>query len=182
MGEPKLTGKRLDGFLCGVSNLVDALPSPEQKASLAKELETLITFLTDLKGRLEAVPTDDEAGDIAKTVEKLRDYVRVAESDPVMSRVLGLVEAGRPTRTPRRTNVRTADEVKELLDKLRSMSPENVRTELSDKRTYNVPTLRTIANSIGVRMPSKSTRTSMVERLVTVIGNRSGYEYLRNQA
>lgn len=182
MVNAKLTGKQLDGFLCGVSNLVDALPSPEQKASLAQELDALISFLTDLKGRLDAIPTDSEAGDIARTVETLRDYVRVAESDPVMSRVLGLIDGGQARRTPRRTSLRTADEINGLVDKLRVMSPESVRAELGDKRTYNVVTLRAIGNSIGIPMPTKSTRTSMIEKLVNAIGNRSGYEYLRNHA
>ena len=94
------TGKKLDGFLSKKAELVDTLPSQETKSRLDKELAVLIEFLTDFRNRLKTLPTDQDANDVTSTIEMIKDYVRVAESDPMLSRVLGLSENGTLRKSP----------------------------------------------------------------------------------
>ena len=41
--------------------------------------------------------------------------------------------------------------------------------------------MRAIAAELGLRIPSKATRLSIVEKIAKTLANRRGYEYLRGQ-
>ena len=96
------TGRRLDRFLSDLSALVEVLPSPDVKARMDADLASLIKFLQGFRARLSSLPTDEGADQIASTIEAVKDFVRIAEADPVMSRVLGLSKQARPNGRPRR--------------------------------------------------------------------------------
>ena len=86
------TGRRLDRFLSDLSALVEALPSPDVKAGMDADLASLIEFLQNFRTKLSSLPTDEGADQIASTIEAVKDFVRIAEADPVLCRVLGLSE------------------------------------------------------------------------------------------
>ncbi len=175
------TGRRLDRFLSDLSALVEALPSADAKARMDADLASLIEFLQNFRTRLSALPTDEGADRIASTIEAVKDVVRIAEADPVMCRVLGLSDQRRPNGGPRRrpANAGGREAAKKTLDELRRLPSHDVERALADRTTYKAQSLRAIAAELGLRIPSKATRLSIVEKITKSLANRRGYEYLR---
>lgn len=177
----KLTGRKLEGFLSKLSELVDALPSQETKSQLDRELDVLIRFLQDFRSRLKSLPTVEGRDGVSATIETLKDYVRVAESDPVMSRVLGLSsEKGWQTK-PSQNLLTEHDrrEAKAITEELKGLSHEEVERKLAEGKKYKIAMLRQIGGELGLKFPSKSTRLSMVEKIAKKIDNLRGYDSLR---
>ena len=176
----KSTGRKLDRFLSDLSALVDTLPSPDVKAQMDRELASLIEFLQDFRDRLKSLPTDQDADGVASTIETVRDCVRIAEADPVMSRILGLSPEAHTTRKPVKgvTTERDREAAKSIARELKDMPPGEVEQMLSDRTKYNVLTLRRIGGELGIRLSSKSTRLVMIDRISKALANRWGYDYL----
>ena len=176
------TGRKLDRFLTDLSALVEALPSPETKARVDADLVALIEFLQNFRVQLNALPTDAGAEQIASTIETVKDLVRLAEADPTMCRVLGLSERPRLNGRPRRQAKAGGPDAAKALEELQPLSSDELEHTLSDRATYNVQTLRAIATQLGLRIPSRTTRLSIVEKITKTLVNRRGYQYLREGA
>lgn len=177
----KSPGKKLDRFLNSLSELVDTLPSQEAKSRLDQELKALIQFLQDFRKRLESLPTGEDADGFTSTIETVKDYVRIAESDPVMSRVLGLSSDNRALGKPSRNSLteQGRKDAKAVAKELKELSSEDVERKLADKK-YNIPMLRQIGGELGLNIPSKSTRLSIIEKITKKTANLRGYNYLRH--
>lgn len=177
----KLTGRKLDSFLSKLSELVDALPTEETKHRLDRELETLIKFLQDFQIRLRSLPVGEDVEGVTSTIEAIKDCVRVAESDPVLSSVLGLSSGNKPSGKSLRNaySVQSRKDAKAVAEKLRALSPSDIELMFADRKKYNVPMLRQIGEELGLHLPSRSTRLSIIEKIAKKTANLRGYEYLR---
>ena len=178
----KLTGRKLDSFLSKLSELVDALPTEETKLRLDRELEALIRFLQDFQIRLRSLPVGEDVQGVTSTIETIKDCVRVAESDPVLSSVLGLSSDSKATRKPPRNayTVQNRKHAKEIAEELKGLLPPDVERKLANSKEYNIPMLRQIGAELGLEVPSKSTRLSIIEKIVKKTANLRGYDYLRH--
>ena len=178
----KLTGRKLESFLSRLSELVDVLPSQETKSQIDQELDVLIKFLEDFRTRLNSLPTVEDTEDIPSTIETIKDYVRVAESDPVMSRVLGFRLDKGMSRRPSQNSLTEQDriEAKAIAQELKRLSHEKVEDKLADTKKYTVAMLRQIAGELGLKIPSKSTRSSIIETIIKEMENLRGYNLLRH--
>lgn len=174
------TGRRLDRFLTDLSALVESLPSADARAKMDADLASLIEFLEQFRTTLKSLPTDGGADQIAATIEYVKDFVRIAEADPTMCRVLGLSERnqtnGRPRQQPR---VAGDFDAAKVLDGLQKMPSQEIERTLTDRKTYTVAALRAIASQLGLRIPSRATRLSVAEKISKALSNRRGYQYLR---
>ena len=177
------TGRKLDRFLTDLSALVEALPSPVAVARMDSDLASLIEFLQDFRAKLNSLPTDDGAGQIASAIESIKDFIRIAEADPTMCRVLGLAERTRTNGRLRKPAIAPSDfDAAKAVGQLEHMPSQDVAQELADRKTYTVAALRAIAAQLGLRIPSKATRLSIVDRITKALANRWGYRYLREGA
>lgn len=176
------TGRKLERFLTDLSALVEALPSPETKARVDADLVALIEFLQNFRSQLNSLPTDEGVEQIASTIEAVKDLVRVAEADPTMCRVLGLSERRRPNGRPRAQAKTGGVDAADVLGELQTLSSDELDRTLSNRARYNVQTLRAIAAQLGLRIPSRTTRLSIVEKITKTLANRRGYQYLREGA
>ena len=177
-----LTGKKLDSFLSKLSELVDTLPSQETKSRLDQELGVLIEFLKDFRTRLKSLPTEEDVEGVTTTIETIKDCVRVAESDPIISRALGLLSENRTLRKSPRNSLtaQEREEARATAEELKTLSPENIERRLSDKKKYTISMLKQIGGELGLHFPSKSTRLSMIEKICKKTANLRGYNYLRH--
>ena len=175
------TGRKLERFLTDLSALVEALPSPETKARVDADLVALIEFLQNFRSQLNSLPTDDGVEQIASTIEAVKDLVRTAEADPTMCRVLGLSER-RPNGKPRLQAKAGGVDAANVLGDLQELSSDELDRALSNRARYSVQTLRAIAAQLGLRIPSRTTRLSIVEKITKTLANRRGYQYLREGA
>lgn len=177
---PPMTAKKIDSFLNGLTALVNTLPTAATKERLDRELTVLIDFLHDVQERLKSMPSSDNAEDIAATVETLKNYVRVAEADPLMSRVLGFAEA-RKASPGTILSKEARHEAKALAKALSDMTQDDINRTLADRKKYNNATLRQIASEIGLYLPHKATRLSIIEKIGKKIANARGYRLLRGE-
>ncbi|MDE2997489.1 MAG: hypothetical protein OXU79_00250 [Gemmatimonadota bacterium] len=177
----KLTGRKLDSFLSRLSDLVDALPTEETKHRLDRELEALIGFLQDFQMRLRSLPAGEDVEGVTSNIETIKDYVRVAESDPVLSSVLGLSSRNRTmSKSPRAAyTAQNRSDAKGVAEELKGMSSAEIERMLADRKKYNVAMLRQIGDELGLNLPSRSTRLSIIEKIVKKTANLRGYNYLR---
>ena len=176
----KSTGRKLDRFLSDLSALVDTLPSREVKVQIDRELALLIEFLQDFRNRLNSLPTNEDADGIVPTIEAIRDCIRIAEADPVMSRILGLSPGFHESKKSVKgmTTERDREAARSIARELKSMPPAEVEQALTDKGKYNVSMLRQVGGELGLRFPSKSTRLAMIDKISKSLANRWGYDYL----
>ena len=130
MPATKLTAKRINTFLQHLGSLVNSLPTREQKDEIERELDTVISFLTDFKARLTGLPTREDEASLEQSLKVLRHFVAVAEADPLISRTLGLNT--KPSRTRSGTaRPRTSPDISAMVDQLKASSPEEIREALS---------------------------------------------------
>ena len=176
----KSTGRKLDRFLIDLSALVDTLPTQEVKLRMDRELASLIEFLQDFRNRLNSLPANEDADGIVPAIEAIRDCIRIAEADPVMSRILGLSSESHERKKPVKgiTTERDREAARSAAKELKSMPPEEVDRALMDKDKYSVSMLRQVGGELGLRLPSKSTRLAMIDKISRALANRWGYEYL----
>ena len=176
----KFPSRKLENFLSRLSDLVDNLPSQETKAQIDRELEALINFLKDFQSRFQSLPTLEDSDSVTSTIETLKNYVRVAESDPLMSHVLGLSSNKAVSKRSSRGALTEHErrEAKTMVEELKRLPYEETERKLADRK-YTVAMLRQIGEELGLKLPSKSTRLSIVEKITKQMDNLRGYDYLR---
>ena len=59
------------------------------------------------------------------------------------------------------------------------MSGDEVQDRLLDK-TYSVALLRQIGGELGIRIPSRASRSSVIDTIAGKLANRRGYNILRH--
>ena len=168
----------MDGFLCKLSDLVGSLPSPDEKARIDNDLKTLINYLDGVRKQLELVPTRTEIN--ASVIDRMRRLMTAVDSDPVLSRVLGYSPTGRQVRRGARA---LGDEARirarEIARELGTLSQDQVQHRLVDK-SHSVALLRQIGSELGIRIPSKASRSSVIDTIAGKLANRRGYDILRH--
>ena len=176
----KMSSKKIEVFLSKLSDLVESLPTREASDKTDKELNTLINFLSEFRERMKNIPTIEEAKDISSTIERLITLVKLADSDPFLSRSLGLSSAKIDGQSKHQslTDVERS-KAKEIADQIRQLSPQELDKEFADKSRYKVIFLKQIASEMGIRIDSRATRASIIRKMSKKLSNIQGYEYLR---
>ncbi len=173
-----LNGKKVGDFLSKLSDLVGSLPSQEEKSQIDRDLTMLIGYLEEVRRQLELVPTSNQID--SSSINRLRELMKAVDVDPVLSRVLGFSARGR--RVGREGGV-LADEARsrarEVARELETLSGDEVQHKLVDN-TYSVAMLRQIGGELGIRIPSKARRSSVVDTIAGKLANRRGYKILRH--
>ena len=172
------TSKKMDAFLGKLSDLVGSLPSAAEKARIDNDLKVLIDYLQRVRKQLEAVPTRGQMD--GSTIDRMRELLTAVDTDPLLSRVLGSSTNG--PRAGRRTRVLGEDarnRAREVARELENVPGDQVHYRLLD-RTYSVALLRQIGDELGIRIPSKATRSSVIDIIASKLANRRGYDILRH--
>ncbi len=177
----RITSKKIQVFLSKLSDLVESLPSQETKDKTDAELNTLINFLSEFRERMNNVPTIEEAKEISSTIERLIIFVKLADSDPFLSRSLGLSSAKIGGQSKRRAITDSERcKAKEIAEQIRGLSPQELDKKFSDKSIYKIIFLKQIASEMGIRVDSRATRASIIRMMSKKLSNIQGYEYLRS--
>lgn len=172
------TGKKLDGFLNKLSDLLGSLPSPDEKSRIDNDLKILISYLEEIRKQLALLPTRSQ---IDRSVfDRLREVMKAADADPVLSRVLGFSTNGR--RVGGRAGVLSDDartRARKVARELETLSGDQVQYRLLDK-SHSVALLREIGGQLGIRIPAKANRSSVIDTIAGKLANRRGYDILRH--
>ena len=177
----KLTGKKIEMFLSKLAEMAESLPTQEMKEKTNNELDLIINFLLEFQERMKNVPTIEETHEISSTVERLITLIKVAESDPFLSRALGLSSQKTSSRLSRKTlTEKDKSKAKKVATEIKELSSQQINKILGDKK-YKVNFLRQIAHELGIKVNSKATRVSIIEKISKKISNIQGYDYLRTR-
>jgi len=171
-------GRRLDDFPGRLSDLIGALPTPAEKSRIDNDLRVLIEYLEGGRKQLALLPAGGR-GDRA-SIDRLRELMREADGDPVLSRVLGFPSNGR--RAGRRAAAlddAARTRAREVAGELETLSREQVQHRLLDE-SYPVALLRQIGGELGIRIPSRASRSTAIDTIAGRLENRRGYEILRH--
>ena len=172
------TSKKMDSFLGKLSEVVESLPSSDEKSRIDNDLRMLIEYLEGVRRQLELVPTSNQID--GSVIDRLRELMKVVDSDPVLSRILGFSTNGQ--RAGRRASVLGEDakvRAREVARELETLSGDQVQYRLLDK-SYSVALLRQIGGELGIRIPSKASRSSVIDTIAGKLSNRRGYDILRH--
>ena len=173
-----LTGKKMEAFLGKLSDLVGSLPSADEKARIDNDLKVLISYLEEVRKQLETMPTRGQMDGSA--IDRLRELLRAVDADPLLSRVLGMSPNG--PRIRRGTRVLGEDariRAREAARELQNLPGDQVQYRLLD-RSYTVALLRQIGDELGIRIPAKANRLSVIDIIAGKLANRRGYDILRH--
>jgi len=182
MTDTQLTAKRITTFLHHLGALVESLPTREQKELLQREIAAIIAFLEDLRAQLAELPIrEDEAG-LEQSLKVLRNFIAVAEADPLMARTLGLTPKQPKARSGSK-RPRTPPDHSAIVDQLKGLSPDEMYAILTQRADgCTVAALKQVALLRGLRVESKASRSAIVDQIVKRAENQAGYQYLREHA
>jgi hypothetical protein len=163
-------------FAKRLGELIDTLPTEEDRNRIASELDVLIQFLTTLKSHLQSVPTQQDALATRSAIDQLRSLFVHAKTNPFLASAFGIKAAlprpKAPAITPEeieRTNL--------AISKFDSLPIDELRSTL-DK--MSIRELKAVASAVGVRTSSRTAREALVQHVATKISNTRGYRSLRD--
>jgi len=113
-------------------------------------------------------------------VDKLDLHLQRAEANPVAARALGLEKR---LNAPRRTAQVTIDQgrVDEMLLRFESMTFDQIREALRSDSFCNLPELRALATTLGLRTVSRLRRDALAQKILTQLANSRGYKSLSDR-
>jgi hypothetical protein len=157
-------------------DLVDSLPTAQEKREAADSLATLTRFLQDLAAQLHSIPASDESHYLVAAIDRLDSLFRKAQSDPVLARAVGLEP---PKRRPAKTHPQPdAKRIESSLAELRDLTIDQIRERSTSEDRYGLSDLRALASHMGVAVKSRSTRQTLANQIVTKLANIRGYRGL----
>lgn len=159
--------------------IVDGLPSHDDRDAMAASLEALVEYLSDAKRALQGIPTRDGHAELMTLLDRFDSLLSQAEDSPVLARALGVEKrlSKKVTTTPKVVDPR---QVRSVLEGFRDSTIDQIREKLLDDSKYTASELRQMAASIGLRVQSRSNRSTVAAQLVTAIANERGYRQLRS--
>ena len=172
-----LTSKKMDAFLGKLSDLVGSLPSADEKTRIDNDLKVIIGYLEEVRKQMEAMPTRGQMDGSA--IDRLRQLLLAVDADPLLARVLGMSTNGpRARRGARALGEDARIRAREVARELKDLPGDQVQFRLLD-RSYSVALLRQIGDELGIRIPAKANRSSVVDIIAGKLANRRGYDILR---
>jgi hypothetical protein len=158
--------------------LIDTLPSEASRQRVVSQLELLIQFLTDLKGRLAAIPTQEDAIRVREALDDLAALFTQAKSNPVLGTAIGVSMAPQRAKPP----TITAEEVeraKLVIARFEPLPIDQLRASLAEMSARD---LKAVANVLGIRSTQRTSHDALSHQIATKITNTRGYRSLRDGA
>ena len=178
MGGKKRSGGFFDGhkFAQKLGALIDELPSESSRQQVMSQLQALIQFLSDLKGRLAAIPTRDDATAARKALDELASLFAQAKSNPVLGAAVGVSTARQRAKPPTITS-QEIDQAKSTIARFELLPIDQLRASLSGLSARD---LKAVASILGIRSTQSTSRDSLSHQIATKITNTRGYRSLRD--
>lgn len=154
------------------SDLVESLPTRTEKELILGSLDEVLSFFSELRGRLAHMPTIEDSGELSERLVRLNTLFAELERSPILGRS---IMANRPrTKADRRGGALGTPE--ELLEELRN-TDEKDRTTVLQKLTGEQ--LRSVASRLGIGSGKRLSREVLERQVEMKIANTKGYELLR---
>ncbi|HOD27572.1 MAG TPA: hypothetical protein PKH03_00040 [Syntrophales bacterium] len=163
-------------FLQVFSELVDFLPSVEEKRDMQESLKALISYLQNAQRDLEQLPTRDDMDQLSVALKRVEMLLGRAEDNPLISRAFGIEQ--KRSRKVKQVSPQASERTKYILSELERLTIDQMRDALSRDPKYTTNDLREIAVILGVRANSRVSRETLANQVTVRIANKRGYESL----
>jgi hypothetical protein len=165
-------------FADAVQALLQSFPSEEEKQRFVSALDDLMEVLRKLRADLSAVPTKDSYSGLADQLSRISEHWQAVSANPALRQLTRRRASG----TASATRGATADE-KERANRFvrdsREMDLGDIRKELQGRAAAE---LRAIAQSLGLKTDSRTSKSGLTQQIYSRIANERGYRHLSGSA
>jgi len=171
--------KKLEMMLRKIKEILDLLPTQQEKIAIVDSLRTLISFLDGLKDIFINMPSIEEA---EKAKEALLKLENVLQRNPLIKEIIMgksmKIKKDAPSAKPERRIEISEDIVEKELERLKEVPESEIRNILRNEKRYTKKLLSAISEKLGRRVSSKATKRELIENIATTIINMRTYEGL----
>ena len=166
-------------LLTNIRGLLQAMPSREEKEELESAITELASFFTEVQSLVAQLPAAEDYAQVNEALAHIEQLLERRNTSPLIRSLLGArrTPPAKPSLVPTENENQRA---KAMVGELRSLPPDVIRQRLSNGQTHNIRLLLAISGELGLRIPSRPVRESLVQQIVTSIVNQRGYEALRS--
>jgi hypothetical protein len=163
-------------LLAVLEDLVDTLPTADERLEASRNIEIVIGYLQEVQERLNKLPLPDDLSSARGALSQFDDLVESAERNPVLAMAFGTKPF--PKRTSRDPDKLPEAQAREILRDWEHLSIDQLRERLQTDKTLTLRDLRGVASIAGLRISAKNTRATLINQLITWFANQRGYRLL----
>jgi len=159
-----------------LGDVLDSLPSEEDRQQIISNLEHLIIFLSDLKSRLEAIPTQADSTLARVALDRLKALFEDAKANPALGATVGI----RPVERHQKASSITTDEIERARSTVARFDALPIGQIRDALEKMNARELQSVAAALGIRASQRAAREALSHQIATRITNTRGYRSLRD--
>jgi hypothetical protein len=158
-----------------LDQLMDVMPSDEERRNIVTSIESLIKFLDDLKRKVETIPDDSKRTEIKKAVQVIYTFLEEARTDPLKASILGLTRGKARLRYEKASSF-SEEELQRVVKEIESTPTPKLTTKLM---AYNKRQLISLGKKFNTHVTEKMSKIDIVNKIAKSLENMRGYELLR---
>jgi hypothetical protein len=162
-------------FIKGIGQIVEKIPTDEERRNIIKSIDELIRFLQDLEKKLEAMPTDSKRQEIKRAAQAIYSFLEEARADPLKASILGLSIFAK-TKGRKAPVILNEEELQKAVREIESTPVPELTTKLM---AYNKPQLIYLGKKFHTHVTEKMSKVDIVNKIAKSLENVRGYELLR---
>lgn len=161
--------------LAQLRELMGVLPTASEREELARNLDTIIRFLTDLRANIGLLPSAEDTSQVDTALRRLDELLEKTSASRILAPAVGV----KPRKAaPHARDAGELQAAKQHLQELQPMPVDELRTRLMREDGFSLKQLKSIAFVAHVRGADRLPREAIAHQLVMKIANRRGYEGL----
>jgi hypothetical protein len=171
--------KKFKTIFSRIKESLNLLTTNEEKKEIVNGFKEIISFLESLKDVFINMPSLEEAEKAKDAIIKLESII---EKNPLIKEIIfGKPAKYKKSPTPVKPQKKieiSGELVEKKLGELKKHSEEEIKNLLDNEKDYPKPLLIAIAEKLGRRVSSKTTRKELITNIATMITNIKTYEGL----
>lgn len=163
-------------FIKELDQLMDIVPTDEERRNIVASIESLIKFLDELKRKVEAIPEDFKRAEIKKAAQVICAFLEEARADPLKASILGLTKGKARLRHEKAAPFISEEELQKVVKEIESTPTSELTAKLM---TYNKQQLILLGKKFHTHVTEKMSKIDMINKIAKSLENMRGYELLR---
>ena len=163
-------------FIKILTELVDFLPTIEEKKIMQASLKALSNYLQDAERDLAQIPTKEDMGQLSMALKRVEMLLIRAEENPFVSRAFGIEHKRSQKKIP--VSPQPPERIKRIREELDQLTIDQLRDTLSSSAKYTSDDLRGLAIMLGIRSNPRLSRDTLANQITIKITNDRGYKRL----
>lgn len=159
-----------------LNQLMNTMPTDEERRNIIASIENLIKFLDDLKRRVEALPENSKRDEIKKAVQVICTFLEEARADPLKASILGLTKGKTRLCREKAIPFTSEEELQKVIKEIESTPTPELTIKLM---AFNKQQLILLGKKFHTHVTEKMSKIDIVNKIAKSLENTRGYELLR---